>query len=130
MGRSFSLATLLLLIAIAAVGLASTRTVLVRVWHGESPEIVGLVVLGAIFGAVFGFALALWSRGSWLGFFGSILGGPFLGAAAGAQLSVAVDWPVIFTAPIILISTVMVVAANRRRQFLARSAVLDQTPKT
>jgi hypothetical protein len=117
MGRTFSLATLLLLMAIAAIGLASTRTVLAGVWRGQAPEVAGLMFAGAIFGALFGLGFALWNRSKWVGFLGCIIGGPCLGAAAGAQLSVAVDWPVIFTTPIILISTLMVVIANRRWRF-------------
>jgi hypothetical protein len=129
MGRHFSLATLLLLMAIAAVAMASTRTALAGMWRGQSPGVVGLVVLGGLFGLAFGIGFALWNRGNWYGILGSIVGGPCLGAAAGVQLGVGVEWPVIFAAPFILIVTLLVVAANRRRRLAARWVETDPHDK-
>ena len=121
MGQRFSLATLLLFTAIAAIALASTRSALVGAWRGNAPEIAGLLAAGAVAGAVFGLLSAIWSGAGFLGLAGGIFGGACVGAAAGAQLSVTVDWIAIFTAPIILVSTIMVIAANRRQRLRARS---------
>jgi hypothetical protein len=121
MGQRFSLATLLLLVAIAAIALASTRSALAGAWNGSAPGIAGLLTAGAAAGAVFGLLLAIWSGAGFLRLSGGIFGGASVGAAAGAQLSVTVDWIVIFTAPIILVSTIMVIAANRRQRLRSRS---------
>ena len=110
--------------AIAAVGLASIRAVLVRVWNGESQLIVLPVLAGAISGAGFGLGLAIWNRGSWRlrnlsGWpwtIASTLGGTGLGAAAGAQSTARVDLSVIAATPFIVIGTALIVVANRRRQ--------------
>ncbi len=85
MNRSFSLATLNLLIAIAAVCFASTRTALARAWKGDSAEIVVLVIAGALVGTTFGLVLAIWNRPGWIVSLAAIVGGLFLGAAAGRR---------------------------------------------
>jgi hypothetical protein len=121
MRQRFSLATLLLLTAIAAIAMASTRSALVGALRGSAPGIAGLLVAGAAAGAVFGLLVAIWSGAGFLGLSGGTFGGACVGAAAAAQLSDTVDWIVIFTAPIILVSTIMVIASNRRRRLRSRS---------
>ena len=116
MGRHFSLATLMLVVAIAAIAAASSRAAVVDAWRGKSHEALELAFVGAVVGLLFGLGLAIWNRGSWIGTVGSLVGGICLGAAAGAQFAARVDWIVIFLAPIILIPVLLVVAANRRRK--------------
>lgn len=133
MRRTFSLATLLLVMAIAAVALASIRALLVRVWSGESQALAVPMVAGAMAGATFGLALAVWNRGSWrIGNFhgwpwtiANAVGGLGLGAAVGAQTTARVEWSVIVLAPFIVIGAAVLVAINRRRQF--RLAALRPT---
>jgi hypothetical protein len=119
---SFSLATLLLMMAIAAVGLASIRAALAGAWQGEAAglrnmnsQTVVLIAAGAVCGALFGLVLAAWNRKGLLVGIASFFGGLFLGAAAGAQCCVKVDWQVIFAAPFVLVSSALLVALNRRR---------------
>ena len=122
--RTFSLATLLLVMAIAAVALASIRSLLVRVWNGESEALILPMVAGAIGGALVGLALAIWNRGSWRlanlrGWpwtITSTIGGMGIGAAVGAQTTAGVDWSVIVLSPLVVIGTAALVAINRRRQ--------------
>jgi len=124
MGRHFSLATLMLAVAIAAIAAASSRAAVVDAWRGNSREALELAFVGAAVGLLFGLCLAIWNRGSCIGFVGSLVGGVCLGAAAGAQFASRVDWIVIFMAPVILIPLLLVVAANRRRK-KQRLAPLD-----
>ena len=126
MNRSFSLATLNLLIAIAAVCFASTRTALACAWKGDSAEIVVLVIAGALVGTTFGLVLAIWNRPGWIVSLAAIVGGLFLGAAAGAQMCVTVEWPVLFFGPYLLVAAVLVVAANRRRRARARAEIFER----
>ena len=121
---SYSLATLLLLISIAAVSAASIRAALASVLWGtpavpalkESTELVlGLMVAGAVVGGLLGLVLAAWNLSPALAGVGRALGGLLLGAAAAAQLTVKVDWQVIFAAPIVLVAAAALVAATRRR---------------
>jgi hypothetical protein len=128
MNRRFSLATLLLLIAIVAIGLASARTALLRYVENNpavplqiAPPAIALVIMGAMVGLVYGCWLSIWNHGGALSLIAKVVGGPFLGAAAAAQLSVQTDWIVIFLTPIILVSLTTLVAFNRRRA-TARSA--------
>ncbi len=116
MNRSFSLATLLLLVLIAAVGSTSLRAVVLRIWSGDSQQLVTPIVAGAGCGLLFGFGLALWERSGVGPFFGSLLGGLCLGGAAGAQMCMPVDWTIIFVSPLLAITVVGMIAAARRRQ--------------
>lgn len=126
--RSFSIAALLMLIAITAVGSASIRAAL-----GEdlpvASRLVGLarvigaaMLAGAVVGTIFGLILAAWNRNDLPAAFGSAVGGFFLGAAAAAQCTVKVDWRYIFATPIVLVSVATLVAINSRRRSKARSA--------
>ncbi len=110
MRGNFSLATLLLLIAIAAVGLASIRTV------PDRPNDVAAVtmVAGGACGMLFAMVLALWNRVGFLRMPLYGVGGAFLGAAAGAQMSVSVHWPVMIAGPILLLTIVWLIAITRR----------------
>jgi hypothetical protein len=126
MGRSFSLATLNLAMAIVAVALASTRIALNRGWTAGADSIGLLQICGGLCGLILGIVLALWNRPGQMRAWGLIFGGFVLGALTAAQLTVKVDWPVIFATPIILIATVFVVAANRRRRIAARSEIFDR----
>lgn len=116
MGRHFSLATLMLVVAIAAIAAASSRAAVVDAWRGTSHEALALAVLGAGAGSFFGLCLGIWNRGTWIGFVGTLIGGSCLGAAAGAQFATRVDWLVIFMAPVILLPVLLLVANNRRRK--------------
>ncbi len=60
MGRTYSLAVLLLVTAIAAISLACIRLLWLRVDAG-APSVIAMPMLaGAAGGAVFGLGLALW----------------------------------------------------------------------
>jgi hypothetical protein len=122
MDRRFSLATLLLLIAIAAIGLASARIALIRYAENNpavplqiEPPAIALVIMGSLVGALYGCWLSVWNGGGLLRLFARAVGGLCLGAAAAAQLSVQTDWIVIFLTPMILVSLTTLVAINRRR---------------
>ena len=128
MERSFSLATLNLMVAIAAVGLASCRSALAGVWNGEADLAALLMLCGGIFGMLFGAVLAIWNRPPWLAVAGCVLGGFFLGAVAAAQLTVKVDWPVIFFAPYVIVSAVALVALNRRRKQRVNREIFERPP--
>lgn len=119
---SFSLATLLLMMAIAAVGLASIRAALAAASQSQAAglrnmdiQTAVLIAAGAVCGALFGLVLAAWNRKGLLAAIASLFGGMFLGAAAAAQCCLTVDWQVIFAAPFVLVSTAIFVALNRRR---------------
>jgi tetrahydromethanopterin S-methyltransferase subunit C len=126
MGRSFSLATLNLAMAIVAVALASTRIAMSRGWTAGAESIGILQVSGGLCGLMLGIVLAIWNRPGQMRSWGLIFGGFVLGALTAAQLTVKVDWPVIFATPIILIATVFVVAANRRRRRSIRPEIFDR----
>jgi hypothetical protein len=115
MNRSFSLTTLLLLVTLSAIGLASVRTAIARTWHAPNGATVGLMVAAGIGGALFGLVLSAWNRNGWPADVGSMVGGFYLGVTAGAQLTNPVDWQLLCAVPIVLISTAMLVAATRRR---------------
>jgi hypothetical protein len=127
MGR-FSLAVLFLVIAIAAIGLASIRSAFV---HAGDENLSWLpLVAGSVSGAVFGFGLAVWSRWDALRVTAGTLGGFCLGAAAGAQSSVAVHWAVVFVAPILIVSLAGLIAINRRGTMRSRAQFLERTSNT
>ncbi len=115
MTRSFSLATLMLVMAIMAIGLASVRTAAVRVVEGASIDLPRLLIAGAVAGALYGFALAIWQRGGFVRIGASAIGGSCLGLAAAAQTTSPVAWPVVFTAPIVLVGMAALIGTNRRR---------------
>lgn len=128
MQHRFSLATLLLMVAIAAVGLASVRDAFQNSLPGREPW---MVMFGFWAGGPVGLALAIWNRsGAVLGIV-CTLAGFGLGAAAGAQTGVTVSWPTVFVAPILLIGTAAVIAFNRHRRTVGRkqtpAVVIDQT---
>jgi hypothetical protein len=125
MERSFSLATLNLMVAIAAVGLACCRSALASDWKVPPQLVVGLMLLGGIFGMIFGLILAVWNRPGWLAMVGCVLGGFFLGFAAAGQLAVKVDWPVIFATPYVMISAVALLALNHRRKQRSRREIFN-----
>jgi hypothetical protein len=112
MQHKFSLATLLLMVAIAAVGFASLRSAFHNALPGHEPW---MVLLGFFAGGPVGFALAIWNRSDWLPGIVSTLAGFGLGAAAGAQTGLIVSWPVIFAAPFVLVGAAAIIAFNRRR---------------
>jgi hypothetical protein len=125
MRSRFSLATLLLLVAIAAVGVGSLRTAIVELFAlddltaalaARGPVLAACIIGGGLLGLMFGTILGSWNhRGIPLSV-ASALGGCFLGAAAGAQCTVRTEWPVLFIAPILLIGGTLLVALNERRK--------------
>jgi hypothetical protein len=129
MRSRFSLATLLLLVAIAAVGVGSLRTAIIKLLSfddlsatlaARGPVLAACIVGGGLLGLVFGTILGNWNhRGIPLSI-ASTLGGSFLGAAAGAQCTVRTEWPVLFIAPILLIGGTLLVALNERRKRAGR----------
>jgi hypothetical protein len=131
MGRTFSLATLLLVTAIVAAAVASIRSVPARIDAGQPEQLLIPLVAGTVAGGIFGIALALWQRDvrsfyrwrSWPGAIAAVLGGFLLGAAAGAHMTTRVDWWVIALVPPLVIGGAVVVAANRRRQMRRRAMV-------
>jgi hypothetical protein len=118
MERRFSLGTLLAIVAVAAVGLASIRGALTRVWTMPSNEALMMLPFGLLVGGAFGLALALWNGGGWLRAIVGTLAGFGLGAAAGAQTLAKVEWQVVFLAPIVVVGLAALVAGNRRRRAL------------
>lgn len=118
MGRNFSLATLLLLTAIAALGAAVIRPVFVRFWSGGiGQSAVGpmtLLCYGAVAGMVFSVALAAFNRRGW----GQVILGPLagicIGAAAGAQMSLRLDAAALAAMPMMTIVVVLFIAARAR----------------
>jgi hypothetical protein len=127
MNRSFSLATLNLFVAIAAVALASTRTALARAWSGDAREAVLVMIAGGAAGFFVALAMAIWNRPGWLVSLATVAGGFFLGTAAGAQMTVQVDWPVIFAGPYLVIAAVLLIVANRRRRARAQTEIFERT---
>jgi len=119
MGHRFSIATLFLLTAIAALALASMRMTMVRVWSGETNDLEWPMAVGAIAGMMYAVGLAIWNRTGWAQPVISGVGGLLLGGAAGAQMTSPVAWPVVFAAPVVVVSIVTVIAFNRRRRRLA-----------
>jgi hypothetical protein len=131
MGRTFSVATLLMATAIVAVSVASIRGLWLRVDEGASSDIMIPMEAGAAAGALFGFALAIWNRDeslwrpkAWPKTFASTMCGYGLGAAAGAQVTAPVGWFVVVLGPAVVIGSAALVTAIRRRQArrLARQA--------
>lgn len=125
MRSRFSLATLLLLVAVAAVGVGSLRTAIVEVLAlddasaalaAQGPVLAVCLAVGSLLGLLYGAALAAWNHRGALNSLAGALGGAFLGAAAGAQCTVRTDWPALFVAPILLIGGTLLVALNERRK--------------
>lgn len=124
MGRTFSIATLLLLVAVAAVGLASLRALWVRGEIGTVTNEAAMILMtaGAMAGLIFGVGLAIWNgagpahrASGWLRMVGSAVCGLFLGAAAGAQFTAAVPWYGLLVLPALIIGAAALVAAGGRR---------------
>ena len=122
MGHRFSIATLFLLTAIAALSLASMRMTMVRVWSGEANALVLPMAVGGVAGAIFGVALAIWNKTGWAQPIISGIGGLLLGGAAGAQMTTPVGWPVVVATPVVLISMVALITFNRRRRTAIRGS--------
>jgi hypothetical protein len=125
----FSWATLLLLLAIAAVGVGSLRTAIVELPFSEdAAEAVALrwpvwaasIVGGGLLGMAFGAILGSWNQRGLVRHAAGVVGGSFLGAAAGAQCTVRSEWPVLFVAPMLLIGGTLLVALNERRRRATR----------
>jgi len=134
MNRTFSIATLLLVMAIVAVALTSLREVVQRADGGGSPiGILSPVLACSVAGATFGYGLAIWNSvtpvwmvGGWLRLFVSTVCGLFLGAAAGAQATVRVDWYVLLLTPIVIVGCAALVAATRRQRAASSPAIADR----
>jgi len=141
MRQRFSLATLMLLVAIAALGLASLRTAIGTALTldqssqaatsfpnqgPQNPQAIYQTILaiwivgGSCLGLLLALTLAAWNTRSLVWTIASCAGGVFLGGAAGAQCLVKVDWPVIFLAPVVLVGGTLLVAVNERRRRTAR----------
>lgn len=131
MRSRFSLATLLLLVAIAAVGVGSLRTAIVEVLSldnfsaslaARGPILAACIAGAALLGLTLGVILGAWNHRSIPLTIAGAFGGSFLGAAAGAQCTVRAEWPVLFIAPILLIGGTLLVALNERRKRTGKSA--------
>ncbi|MGD9719850.1 MAG: hypothetical protein AB7O59_01380 [Pirellulales bacterium] len=123
MGRTFSIATMLLVMAIVAVGAASLRGLWQRVEGGVNDAVLVPVVGGAVAGAVYAFILSVWTSRdpiyeplAWPRFVLCTICGWFLGTAAGAQMTATVDGAVLALTPLVVIGSAAVVAFNQRRQ--------------
>ncbi len=124
MERTFSIATLLLVIAILAVALASIRAAAVRTLEGQSRAIATPIAIGALAGGAVGCVLAFGYRGSrpfwhpksWPRIVAGTLGGIVLGGGAGAQATAAVSWWIIVLMPPLIVGMTALVVTNRRRQ--------------
>lgn len=122
---------MMLLVAIAAVGVGSLRTAIVELLAlddlsatlaARAPVLAACIAGGGVLGLFFGAILGAWNhRGIPLGI-ASALGGCFLGAAAGAQCTVRTEWPVLFIAPILLVGGTLLVALNERRKRTGKQA--------
>jgi hypothetical protein len=120
---TYSLATVFLVVAIVGISAASLRGLWVRVEGGKSSEPYVAVAVAAFGGAIFGFALAVWTRTDsifhprnmtrmgLLSMFGVVLG-----AAVGAQATAQVGWGVLLFIPPLMIGCAAMVAFNRRRR--------------
>jgi hypothetical protein len=122
MNRSFSIATLLLIIAIAAMAMASIRGAWVRMDAVDGQGVLIPVVCGAVAGGVLGFALGLWNTPwpffawkTWGRAFACDLGGIVLGAAVGAQVTAPIGWTTVVVAPLLIIALAAAVSIRRRR---------------
>ena len=114
MGRRYSIATLMLLTAVAALSAASLRAAYSQ---REGPDHMEMsLTIGAFVGAVYAVTLGFWNRQSWMRPIVYCFGGLVLGAAAGAQMSLHVGWPVVFAAPVVLMATTALVGSNRLRR--------------
>jgi hypothetical protein len=120
---TYSLATVFLIVAIVGISAASMRGLWVRAEGVKISEPYIVVVFTAAGGAIFGFALAVWTRvdsvfhprnQSRMGML-SVLG-LILGAAVGAQATAQVGWGVLLSIPPLMIGCAAMVAYNRRRR--------------
>lgn len=138
MGRTFSIATMLLVMAIVAVGAASMRGLWQRVEGGVTDAVLVPVVGGAVAGSIYAFILSVWTARdpiyeplAWPRFVVSAICGWFLGAAAGAQMTATVDGAVLALTPIVIIGSAVLVTFNQRRQSrlsAERAGGIDQLP--
>ena len=115
MGRSYSLAVLLLVTAIVAMSLGSIRLLWLRVDAGASSDIAAPMLAGALGGAICGPALALWRGADWIWVLLALVGVLGLGAAAGAQLTAPVSWGVVVLGPLIVLGAAALVMVHSRR---------------
>ncbi|MEX2113402.1 MAG: hypothetical protein WD845_09465 [Pirellulales bacterium] len=120
---SYSLATVFLVVAIIGVSAASLRGLWLREGAAPTPDAWVLVVAGAVGGALFAWALSIWTRtGSAFSRRNFVrtqlmrLSGLLLGAAAGAQATAQVSWFALLLTPPIIVGCAALVTANRRRQ--------------
>ncbi len=132
MKRRFSIATLLLLMAISAVAAASVRSAIVQIRtlpnDASYREAAIIMVLMGPLGALEGLILAFWNRSGPLRTMGCLFGGLFLGIAAGGQFVNRVDWTIIGTTPLVLLAASMLVAFSRRRRLRARDVMAAPNP--
>lgn len=123
MRSRFSLGTLLLIVAIVAVGAASLRSAAKAVLNegltaalpGDKQVIAVWIGVGGLVGLGFGVVLALWNRRGPLGSLVQIFAGGFLGLAAAAQCAIQTPWLVIGMIPIVTIALAVWIAHSQRR---------------
>ena len=114
MGRRYSIATLMLLTAVAALSAASLRAAFAQREGHDHLEL--SLAIGAFVGAIYATTLGFWNRQGWMRPIVYGFGGLVLGAAGGAQMSLHVGWPVVFAVPFVLMATTALVGSNRRRR--------------
>jgi hypothetical protein len=128
MRRRFSIATLFLVTTMAAVSFATMRGFIVRVVEGAPISVLAPMLLGALTGFVYGTALSIWNRNTWMSYLALPIAGLLFGTAAGAQMSVRVGWPVMVLAPLFVWSVAGLVRFNRGGRPRVAVAQLSRSP--
>jgi hypothetical protein len=108
--NGFSLAMLLLFIAIIAVALATIRAAFDTELREETTgvaatraDVLSLLAPFALAGGTFAAVAAIWNRVRWYLWPAALGGGAFVGAAAAAQATLPVSWPVLCLGPALLV---------------------------
>jgi hypothetical protein len=132
MSHKFSLTTMFLLVAMVALWLSPIRSMLVYVWNGDfNTAMAGsfrMMLAGAVAGMLFGTASGIWNCEGWVIGVIRIVGGACLGAAAGIEVSLPVDWPVMVLLPAMAIIGVILACRQRSPSGSAAQDTLDSPP--
>lgn len=119
----YSLLSLLLLIAIVAVCLASIRlAVLKPSGDRTSGDVAAMVVICGVFSVLMAVLLSSILGWRWYQIMGAVPLGILFGLAAGATATLPLDWPALFAGPLVLLAIAWNSAAPNAAQDVARSS--------
>jgi hypothetical protein len=119
MNRRYTVATLLLLITLSAIGLAVFRRGLVAAEGRSGADFGWLVVFGAAMGLLLALGMTALNGGRAARILTGLFFAPFLGAAVMAQFSLGAGWPLTWALAMLSLGLLFVPAWKGRR----RSAV-------